>query len=49
MDPRGAGIWDGGDNEAAIWALDYAEAGIEGRVRLYWYDYVFVKALGVSN
>lgn len=33
MDPRGAGIWDGGPNEAAIWALDYAEAGVEGRVR----------------
>jgi hypothetical protein len=33
MDPRGVGIWDQGPNEAAIWALDNAEAGIDGRVR----------------
>jgi hypothetical protein len=33
MDPRGVGIWNGGDNEAAIWALDNAEAGDEGHVR----------------
>ena len=32
MDPRGAGSWDGGCTEAAIWALDNAEAGVEGRV-----------------
>ncbi|KAL3781940.1 hypothetical protein ACHAWO_002660 [Cyclotella atomus] len=31
MDPRGVGIWDQGPNEAAIWALDNAEAGIDGR------------------
>ncbi|KAL3796927.1 hypothetical protein HJC23_000680 [Cyclotella cryptica] len=31
MDPRGVGIWNGGSNEAAIWALDYLEAGVEGR------------------
>ncbi|KAL7518258.1 hypothetical protein ACHAWX_003103 [Stephanocyclus meneghinianus] len=31
MDPRGVGVWDGGSNEAAIWALDYLEAGVEGR------------------
>ena len=33
MDPRGIGIWDGGPNELAIWALDNDEAGVEGRVR----------------
>lgn len=36
MDPRGAGIWDGKpleSTEAAIWAMDAAEAGNEGRVR----------------
>lgn len=31
MDPRGIGIWDGGPNELAIWALDNNEAGVEGR------------------
>ncbi|KAL7526045.1 hypothetical protein ACHAXR_001286, partial [Thalassiosira sp. AJA248-18] len=33
MDPRGAGIWDGkplASTEAAIWAMDAAEAGNEG-------------------
>lgn len=36
MDPRGAGLWDGKplvSTEAAIWAMDSAEAGNEGRVR----------------
>ncbi|KAL9183730.1 hypothetical protein ACHAXT_004586 [Thalassiosira profunda] len=36
MDPRGAGLWDGRSltsTEAAIWAMDAAEAGDEGRVR----------------
>ena len=35
MDPRGAGIWDGKplhSTEAAMWALDAAEAGKDGRV-----------------
>lgn len=34
MDPRGAGLWDGKPldvTEAAIWAMDAAEAGDEGR------------------
>lgn len=39
MDPRGVGVWDGGSNEAAIWALDYLEAGVEGRVRQYFSFY----------
>ena len=39
MDPRGVGIWDGGSNEAAIWALDSLEAGDEGRVRQYFQFY----------
>ena len=37
MDPRGAGLWDGmplASTEAAIWAMDAAEAGDEGRVRI---------------
>ncbi len=43
MDPRGVGIWDGGSNEAAIWALDYLEAGVEGRVRTYsFYDIIIL-------
>lgn len=44
MDPRGVGVWDGGSNEAAIWALDYLEAGVEGRVRQYFsfYDTILI-------
>ena len=37
LDPRGAGLWDGRpleSTEAAIWAMDAAEAGDEGRVRI---------------
>lgn len=49
MDPRGIGIWDGGPNELAIWALDNNEAGVEGRVSFrYQVIPLFAPLLGIS-